>query len=76
MPSVLRKGGQWLSHKRHWPKALVENVMCPLCEAPVTAVVFLPEVLDGLICRQCLAMPSDPQRVYPQMYGEIALRLD
>jgi hypothetical protein len=74
MPPVLRKGGEWLTHKQHRPRALVQTVTCPLCQGPATAVVFLPEIPDGLLCRDCLVMPSDPHRVYPAVYGQLALK--
>ncbi len=75
MPPVLRKGGAWLTHRKHRPLALVETVTCPLCEGPATAVVFLPEIPDGLLCRDCFIMPSEPHRVYPAIYGQLALKL-
>lgn len=76
MPPVLRKGGEWLSHKKHWDKALVENAMCPKCGRPATAVVMVPEVPDGLLCKTCRVMPSQPGRVYPGLYGRLALELN
>lgn len=46
---------------------------CPRCRQPATAVVRVPEVTDAILCRTCHVMPSNPGRVFPPLYLDLAL---
>lgn len=70
-PTVLRTN-TWATRSPSTDSYLA-SPRCPRCRQPVTAVVRVLEVTDALLCRTCHVMPSEPERVFPPLYLDLAL---
>lgn len=71
-PPSVRREGSW-ARSTPASRARVVSIDCPNCVSPATGVLYLPEVVGALVCRQCMGMPAAPGRHLPGQYAELLL---